>query len=224
MAFREDESRIRTGHAAHNMSILRRLALNLRRRETTAKGSIAAKRKQSGWNDSHQSQGAVKLECDCPAPRPCHRGLPMQVFIGESQRRRSPVGEQSRPHARWPGRPAGPGAGWRPVTARAHPVPGCRGATPPPLPGWGSRDGPSHRPVPVPGVVAGLRPQGGVVGTGEGARGGVRVHPPPRLRVRGAACRWPTARAGLSGEQPQRCPPKHGKVRRVALANGKQTL
>ncbi len=29
MAFREDESRIRTGHAAHNMSSLRRLALNL---------------------------------------------------------------------------------------------------------------------------------------------------------------------------------------------------
>ena len=40
MAFREDESRIRTGHAAHN----------LLRRETTAKGGIAAKRKQA-WND-----------------------------------------------------------------------------------------------------------------------------------------------------------------------------
>ncbi len=53
MAFREDESRIRTGHAAHNMSILRRLALNLLRRETTAKGGIAAKRKQAGWNDSY---------------------------------------------------------------------------------------------------------------------------------------------------------------------------
>ena len=40
-------------HAAHNMSILRRLALNLLRRETTAKGGIAAKRKQAGWNDSY---------------------------------------------------------------------------------------------------------------------------------------------------------------------------
>ena len=38
MAFREDESRIRIGHAAHNLSILRRMALNLLRRETTAKG------------------------------------------------------------------------------------------------------------------------------------------------------------------------------------------
>ena len=53
MAFREDESRIRTGHAAHNMSILRRLALNLLRRETTAKGGIAARRKQAGWNNEY---------------------------------------------------------------------------------------------------------------------------------------------------------------------------
>ena len=53
MAFREDESRIRTGHAACNMSILLRLALNLLRRATTAKGGIAAKRKQAGWNDSY---------------------------------------------------------------------------------------------------------------------------------------------------------------------------
>ena len=53
MAFREDESRIRTGHAAHNMSILRRLALNLLRRETTAKGGIAARRKQAVWNNEH---------------------------------------------------------------------------------------------------------------------------------------------------------------------------
>ena len=40
MAFREDESRIPTGHAAHNMSILRR-----------EKGGIAARRKQAGWNN-----------------------------------------------------------------------------------------------------------------------------------------------------------------------------
>ena len=49
----EDESRIRTGHAAHNMWILRRLVLNLLRRETTAKGGIAARRKQAGWNDGY---------------------------------------------------------------------------------------------------------------------------------------------------------------------------
>ena len=53
MAFREDKSRIRTGHAAHNLSLLRRMALNLLRRETTAKGGIAARRKQAGWNDGY---------------------------------------------------------------------------------------------------------------------------------------------------------------------------
>ncbi|MCE2468506.1 MAG: ISAs1 family transposase [Caldilineaceae bacterium] len=46
MALREDESRIRTGHAAHNLSLLRRLALNLLRRD-------AARRKQAGWNDAY---------------------------------------------------------------------------------------------------------------------------------------------------------------------------
>ena len=56
MAFQEDESRVRTGHiahTAHNLSLLRRMALNLLRRETTAKGGIAAKRKQAGWNDGY---------------------------------------------------------------------------------------------------------------------------------------------------------------------------
>jgi len=43
--FQEDESRIRTDHAANDMSILRR--------ETTAKGGIAAKHKQVGWNDGY---------------------------------------------------------------------------------------------------------------------------------------------------------------------------
>ncbi len=48
IAFREDDSRIRTGQAAHNRAVLRRLPLNLLSQEPTAKGSIAAKRKQAG--------------------------------------------------------------------------------------------------------------------------------------------------------------------------------
>lgn len=44
-------SRIRTGYAVHNRSILGQMALNLLRRETTAKGVVAAKRKQAGWNE-----------------------------------------------------------------------------------------------------------------------------------------------------------------------------
>ena len=53
IAFREDESRIRLGHAQRNMAILRRMALNLLRHETTAKIGIAAKRKRAGWNHDY---------------------------------------------------------------------------------------------------------------------------------------------------------------------------
>ena len=49
----KDGSRVRTSHAAHNLSILRRMALNLLRQETTAKGGIAARRKQASWNDGY---------------------------------------------------------------------------------------------------------------------------------------------------------------------------
>ena len=50
IAFREDESRIRTGPAAHNMALLRRLALNLLRRDRQARGGLAARRKRAGWD------------------------------------------------------------------------------------------------------------------------------------------------------------------------------
>ncbi len=43
-AFREDESRIRKDHAPENMAIVRHIALNLLKRETTAKIGIKAKR------------------------------------------------------------------------------------------------------------------------------------------------------------------------------------
>jgi len=40
LAFREDESRARTGESARNMAVLRHLALNLLRRESTARCGI----------------------------------------------------------------------------------------------------------------------------------------------------------------------------------------
>lgn len=52
IAFREDESRIRKDHAPQNMALLRQLALNLLKQETSAKVGIAAKRKMAGW-DNH---------------------------------------------------------------------------------------------------------------------------------------------------------------------------
>jgi len=53
VSFREDESRIRTGHAAENFSRLRRLALNLLKAEKTAKIGIATKRLNCGWDHDY---------------------------------------------------------------------------------------------------------------------------------------------------------------------------
>ena len=53
IAFREDECRIRKDHAAENMAVLRHIALNLLKRDKTAKGGIHAKRLQAGWNNNY---------------------------------------------------------------------------------------------------------------------------------------------------------------------------
>jgi predicted transposase YbfD/YdcC len=53
MAFREDESRVRTGHGAENLTLLRRLSLNLLRADTTTKAGIKARRKKAGWDTSY---------------------------------------------------------------------------------------------------------------------------------------------------------------------------
>lgn len=48
--FGEDQSRARTGHAAENLATLRRLALNLLKRDTTKKRGIRGKQKNAGWD------------------------------------------------------------------------------------------------------------------------------------------------------------------------------
>jgi predicted transposase YbfD/YdcC len=53
IAFREDESRVRTDHAAENLAVLRHMALNLLKNEKSAKGGIHAKRLQAGWNNDY---------------------------------------------------------------------------------------------------------------------------------------------------------------------------
>jgi len=50
MAFREDECRVRQGHAAENLAILRHLCLNLLKREITANVGVKAKRLKAGWD------------------------------------------------------------------------------------------------------------------------------------------------------------------------------
>lgn len=49
--FQEDLSRIRTGHADENFSIIRRVALNIIKLDSSAKASQRSKRKMASWND-----------------------------------------------------------------------------------------------------------------------------------------------------------------------------
>lgn len=53
IAFREDEFRIRKDHAPQNMTVLRHMATNLLKQETSAKVGIAAKRKMAGWDNDY---------------------------------------------------------------------------------------------------------------------------------------------------------------------------
>lgn len=53
IAFREDDSRIRKDHAPQNMALLRHMALNLLKQETSVKVGIAAKRKTAGWDNAY---------------------------------------------------------------------------------------------------------------------------------------------------------------------------
>lgn len=50
IAFREDESRVRKDHAPRNLALLRRLALNLLKQESSLKVGVKAKRLRAGWD------------------------------------------------------------------------------------------------------------------------------------------------------------------------------
>lgn len=52
-AFSEDENRLRTGHAAENLSRINRFALSLLKQETTHKLGIKNKRLRAGWDEAY---------------------------------------------------------------------------------------------------------------------------------------------------------------------------
>jgi predicted transposase YbfD/YdcC len=53
MAFREDESRVRLGHAAENMGRLRQIALNLLKQEKTSGVGVKNRRLRAGWDNDY---------------------------------------------------------------------------------------------------------------------------------------------------------------------------
>jgi predicted transposase YbfD/YdcC len=53
VAFREDDCRIRTGHAPENFTLLRHLAVSALNQEKTAKVGIKNKRLRAGWDDNY---------------------------------------------------------------------------------------------------------------------------------------------------------------------------
>src|SRR5919199_4422565 len=52
VTFREDASRVRERTAVRNLALLRKIALNLARADTTLKASLKGKRKYAGWDDT----------------------------------------------------------------------------------------------------------------------------------------------------------------------------
>ena len=53
VAFGEYASRVRQGNAAENLPVLRRMALNMLKQETTSRGGVATKRKRAGWDEDY---------------------------------------------------------------------------------------------------------------------------------------------------------------------------
>jgi len=53
MAFDEDQSRVRSGYAAENLAVIRHIALNMLRQETSVKVGLKAKRKKAGWDERY---------------------------------------------------------------------------------------------------------------------------------------------------------------------------
>lgn len=53
IAFKEDDSRVRLGHASENLAILRRFALSLIKQDRSRKSGVKARRKRAGWDNDY---------------------------------------------------------------------------------------------------------------------------------------------------------------------------
>jgi len=56
VSFDDDKNRTRTGYAQENLSIIKRIALNMINKDKTSKIGIKAKRKKAGWSNSYLQQ------------------------------------------------------------------------------------------------------------------------------------------------------------------------
>jgi len=53
VSFREDESRIRKDNAPENFAVLRHIALNMIKKETSLRKSVKSKRLRAGWDTNY---------------------------------------------------------------------------------------------------------------------------------------------------------------------------
>ena len=61
VAFNEDQSRIRSGHAAENMATMRKIAHNALKQDTSQKVGVKAKRLKAGWDDKYMERILLAL-------------------------------------------------------------------------------------------------------------------------------------------------------------------
>ena len=85
LAFREDESRVRLGHADENLAVLRHISLNLLRQEHSSRVGVHTKRR-TGWMGHHLSPARFgRRELDAIAlvlsPSPSHLPHKERRFI-----------------------------------------------------------------------------------------------------------------------------------------------
>lgn len=67
MSFQDDKAATRVGNSAENLAVLRRIALNILKKDTSRKASIRAKRKIGGWDNSF----LIELLSQCEVVKNC---------------------------------------------------------------------------------------------------------------------------------------------------------